>query len=97
MSVLELFNAGIFATNTVGDPGVHGAGKTGTHGIGVNTPNAAAVAAATVGFAMDMHVANVGILAGKLSIIFAIGMDVSVLFFGVTRNAHGAIPNEHIN
>jgi len=27
-------------------------------GIGVSTPNAAAVAAATVGFAIDMHIPN---------------------------------------
>ena len=47
------FNAGVFPTRTVGDPGDHGAGITGMHGIGVKTPNAAAVAAATAGFAMD--------------------------------------------
>lgn len=52
--VFELwFNAGVFPTRTVGDPGDHGAGITGMHGIGVKTPNAAAVAAATAGFAMD--------------------------------------------
>ncbi len=45
------FNAGILAMVTVGDPGAHGVGVTGMQGIGVNTPNAAAVAAATIGFA----------------------------------------------
>ncbi len=44
-----LVNAGIFPTKTVAEPGVHGAGVTGTQGIGVNTPLAAAVADATVG------------------------------------------------
>ena len=39
--------------SAVGDPGAQGAGMTGTHGIGVRTPSAAAVAAATVGFAGD--------------------------------------------
>jgi hypothetical protein len=35
------------------------------HGIGVNTPMAAAVAAATAGFAGDMHMPN--------GVMFAIG------------------------
>jgi hypothetical protein len=37
------------------DEEIHGAGVTGTHGIGVSTPNAAAVAEATIGFAIDRH------------------------------------------
>jgi hypothetical protein len=41
---------------TVGAPGAHGAGVTGMQGIGVNTPRAAVVAAATVGFAMEEQV-----------------------------------------
>jgi len=40
---------------TVGEPGVHGATTTGTHGIGVSTPNAADVALATAGFARLTH------------------------------------------
>jgi hypothetical protein len=55
MQVEVLFNAGKFSINTVGEPGVHGAGVTGTHGIGVRTPIAAAVAAATVGLAREVH------------------------------------------
>lgn len=58
----ELFNVGIFANITVGDPGTQGAGVTGIQGIGVNTPNAAAVAAATVGLANEVHMANGKIL-----------------------------------
>lgn len=42
-----LFNAGIFATNDLGEPGVQGATVTGIQGIGVNTPIAAEVAAIT--------------------------------------------------
>ena len=42
-----LFSAGILATSTVGEPGVHGAVMTGMHGWGVSAPIAAAVAAAT--------------------------------------------------
>lgn len=49
----ELFKAGLLAIRTVGDPGAQGAGMTGRQGIGVNTPRAAAVAAATVGLDSD--------------------------------------------
>ena len=48
-----LFKPGIPRTMTVGEPGTQGAEVTGMQGIGVKTPNAAAVAAATIGFAID--------------------------------------------
>lgn len=48
-----LFSAGALHKMTVGAPGTQGAGVTGTQGIGVNTPMAAAVADATMGFASD--------------------------------------------
>ncbi len=51
-----LSSAGILAINTVGAPTTHGDDVAGTHGIGVNTPSAAAVAAATVGFAGELHI-----------------------------------------
>lgn len=55
----ELFcNAGWPPTNTVGEPGAHGAAVTGTQGIGVSTPIAAAVAAATCGLAGQLHIPN---------------------------------------
>jgi hypothetical protein len=60
MHLLELFNAGSESINTVGDPGTHGAGMTGTQGMGVSTPSAAAVAAATMGFARELHIPNGG-------------------------------------
>jgi hypothetical protein len=56
MHVEVLFKAGILAMSTVGEPGVQGATITGIHGMGVNTPMAAAVAAATVGFDGLMHI-----------------------------------------
>src|SRR3954454_7925034 len=63
-----LLSAGMLAICTVADPGAHGAEVTGMHGIGVSTPSAAAVAAATVGLAMDWHIANGGMFAmGLLS------------------------------
>ena len=45
-------------TVTVGEPGAQGAATTGTQGIGVSTPSAAEVAAATVGFERLKHMPN---------------------------------------
>lgn len=57
-----LLRAGKLLIKTVGVPGIQGAGITGTQGIGVNTPKAAVVAAATVGFAKELHIPKGGIL-----------------------------------
>lgn len=92
----ETFKAGIFATRTVGEPGAHGAAVTGIHGIGVSAPKAAAVAAATIGLAMELHIPNGKMLTiGLLSIIFAIGIAVITRFAGSTFNMLGAAPKEH--
>lgn len=53
-----LLSAGKLPHSTVGEPGVQGAAMTGTHGIGVKAPMAAAVAAATCGLASDWHMPN---------------------------------------
>ena len=45
---------------TVLEPGIHGPDVAGTHGIGVSTPSAAAVAVATVGFAGLRHSPKLG-------------------------------------
>jgi len=58
ISVHVLSSVGLLAKSTVGAPGTQGAVVTGMQGIGVSTPMAAAVAAATVGFAGDMHMPN---------------------------------------
>jgi hypothetical protein len=83
---------------TVAEPGTHGAGVTGTQGIGVNTPNAPAVAAATVGFASEVHIPKGIILTnGILSIIFAAGtLLVIVVLVGNTTKELGATPKLHI-
>ena len=47
LAMHELLRAGIPPIMTVGEPGFHGPAGTGMHGIGVSTPSAAAVAAAT--------------------------------------------------
>ncbi len=92
------FNADVFPIKTVGEPGAHGAGITGTQGIGVRTPNAAAVAAATAGFASDWHIPKGMIFfIGTLSMIVAAGMDDTVFFSGVTIRVEGAIPNEQVH
>jgi hypothetical protein len=57
---------GMFARRTVGAPVTQGAGITGRQGMGVSTPRAAAVAAATAGFAIELHIAN--------GMMFTIGM-----------------------
>jgi hypothetical protein len=95
-SLEESLSAGKFAASTVGDPGAQGAGVTGTQGIGVNTPNAAAVAAITAGLLGELHIPKGGIFAaGLLSMILAIGMDVVILLTGGTCKAPGAAPKLH--
>ena len=94
----ELFSAGLLAMSTVGDPGAHGAGMTGMHGIGVSTPSAAAVAAATVGLDNVWHMPNGGMLtSGMLSMIVAAGLfSIVTMAMGITFNVLGDKPNVHI-
>ena len=64
----------MFAIKTVGAPTIHGEAVAGTHGIGVRTPLAAAVADATVGFVGAEHVPKVGMFTiGLWSIMLAAG------------------------
>jgi hypothetical protein len=91
-----LLSAGILPICTVGQPGAHGAAVTGMQGIGVKTPNAAAVAAATIGLAMDWHMPKGKIFTiGLLSIILAIGIVVVTRFAGNTISELGATPKLH--
>jgi len=92
-----LLRAGWPATITVGEPGAHGAAMTGTQGMGVKTPEAAAVADATDGFAIEVHITKGMIFnIGTLSIMLAIGVVVMTLFFGRTVNELGAVPKLHL-
>lgn len=97
MHLQVLLSAGMFPINTVAEPGVHGAAVTGTQGIGVNTPMAAEVAAATVGFASEVHIAKGGMFTmGLLSMIVAAGgPPAMVMLVGSTINALGAAPKLH--
>jgi hypothetical protein len=93
-----LFSAGLLAIRTVIEPGVHGAGITGTQGIGVNTPDAAAVADATDGFARDEHMPKGLILTiGLLSKILASGVRVFTRLIGRTVSKLGATPKLHLS
>lgn len=83
---------------TVVEPGDHGATVLGIQGIGVKTPNAAAVAAATVGLDIELHMPKGSIFKiGLLSITVAIGMVVTTLFSGRTFNIDGATPKGQLS
>jgi hypothetical protein len=70
---------------------------TGMHGMGVSTPIAAAVAVATWGLAMDVHMANGMMLTiGMLSIMVAAGkFEVITSLSGNTCMELGAVPKLH--
>lgn len=97
LRIEALFKAGIPPIRTVGEPGAHGETVTGIQDCGVKTPIAAAVAAATAGFAIDVHMANGMMLTlGLLSIILAAGVVAMTLLVGIIIRDDGAVPNEHI-
>lgn len=93
-----LSSAGMLAISTVAAPGTHGELVAGMQGMGVRTPIAAAVAAATVGFAGELHTPNGRIFTiGTWSMMFAAGgPSHSTLFIGSTTRLDGAAPKLHI-
>lgn len=97
MSVLLLFNVGLFLIITVGEPGVHGAVVTGMQGWGVRTPCAAAVAAATCGLEGVVHIPNgITFVMGILSMMVAAGLlTVFTILVGITINEDGVVPKLH--
>ncbi len=98
MRVDILLSAGIFPSKTVGEPTIHGATVTGMQGIGVNTPIAAAVAAATIGLDGVMQTPNgMTFIKGAKSMMFAAGtLLVMVRLIGKTASVDGATPKLHI-
>jgi hypothetical protein len=66
--------------------------------MGVNTPSAAAVAAATWGFDMDIHTPKGAMFSmGTLSMMFAANAPHPwVILTGNTVSVPGAAPNVHI-
>lgn len=96
VSFEEFCRAGIDPISTVGEPGAHGAGVTGMHGIGVSAPRAAAVAAATIGLAIELHCPKGMMLTiGAQSMMLAVGAPHITRFAGSTCNADGATPKLH--
>jgi hypothetical protein len=82
---------------TLVEPGVHGAVVIGRHGCGVRTPEAADVAAATWGLAIDMHIPKGAMLTfGFMSWTLAADAESpSTAFVGSTESCDGALPIEH--
>jgi hypothetical protein len=90
--------AGFPITSTVGVPGVHGADVAGTHGCGVSTPCAAAVAAATRGFAGDVHMPKGWMLdIGAVLVTFRTGSRFTITVPGAAVSEPGAVPRVHIS
>ena len=80
-------------------PGDQGAVTTGMHGIGVSTPIAAKVAAATCGFAWVLHIPKGAMLSmGMLSITVAAGTTPPLaMLVGNTVSVVGARPSLHLS
>jgi hypothetical protein len=89
--------AGFPPINTVGDPGIQGAVVMGRQGIGVSTPSAAVVAAATMGLASEVHTPKgIMFMNGMLSMIVAAGGPPAlVILTGRTESGDGAAPKLH--
>ncbi len=75
---------------------IHGEVITGMQGIGVRTPIAAAVAVATIGFVMVVHIPKGLIFSkGAKSFIVATGKPSIKEVLGGTEKTDGAFPKEH--
>ncbi len=99
MHLETLSSAGLFPINTVGAPTTHGDAVAGIQGMGVNTPMAAAVAAATVGLEGELHMPN-GMMftIGLKSMMVAAGGPSAITWsVGSTTRLDGAAPKVHCN
>src|SRR5690606_19276603 len=90
-------SAGTLSTSVLVAPGVQGPTVTGTHGMGVRTPSAAAVAAATDGLARERHMPNGKMFViGTESRMLATGRFSTVARIGAwTTRTDGATPWSH--
>lgn len=84
---------------TVGFEDIHGDAMTGTHGTGVKTPAAAAVADATAGFERVVHIPHdITFISGTISDTEAAGIPQHVTkFVGNIFKVEGTVPNEHLH
>jgi hypothetical protein len=81
---------------TEADPGLHGPAGAGMHGMGVRTPRAAAVAAATAGFARLIQTPKEGTFSiGMISVILPACMGPPTTGGGRKVNVPGAAPIVH--
>jgi hypothetical protein len=93
INLLSEVNAGMLPISTVGAPTTQGAVVIGMQGMGVSAPNAAAVAAATIGFAILVHIPKgMTFNNGLLSMMLAAGISTNTLLAGNTINVEGAAP-----
>lgn len=92
-----IVSAGVPATTVRSAPGTHVPTTAGTHGMGVNTPSAAVVAAATMGLARLIHIPNGGTFSiGTVSVVTAAGLpSISTRGMGSAFNVDGAAPKVH--
>lgn len=89
--------AGILATIVLGAVGIQGAMVMGVQGMGVKTPKAAAVAAATAGFAKLMHIPKgMMFIKGLESIMLPAGGFAMTLDVGKNTRELGATPKLHM-
>jgi hypothetical protein len=83
MALASVVSTGLPLTSTVGLLIIQGPAIIGRQGIGVSTPSAAAVALATVGFAILWHMPNVAILAGLISSMVPAGIPLRTVAFAI--------------
>ena len=68
------------------------------HGIGVSTPSAAAVAAATIGFESNVQTPKGGMFTmGAISVMLAAGIPQNGRPAGRTESIEGATPPLHMS
>ena len=93
MALQLLSNVGNPPVNTAVLPVIQGVTVMGMQGIGVRTPSAAAVAAATMGLAMLEHIPKVGISAMGVKFIIVPTWVIAVtMAMGVAFSVAGAAP-----
>lgn len=97
MHLQSCVRQGFPCAKTILPAGIH-ALVAGMHGCGVNTPSAAAVAAATCGFANDVHIPKGAIFAiGAASVIVAVGFpSLKTKGAFVAIKVDGAVPKVHM-